>query len=645
MKTLEAIVTEVDHGNRVWKFVLSQWKAIVKSREQMRQCFKRQEVTVNGELAEVTRILATNDVVQLRFDVRAAHKSVYGKEKLGVRYEDEELAVVVKPSGRTMVAFGFMLPYSLQASSAHVDQEAQGIDVEELLIEDDDEAGEGADNDDEDFEIPMNISPAVGIQRVPCAIHGLEKAANGLVLVAKTVDMRLKLLKMFRSGEISRTFRVICHGAWARPTIDDQGQQQQQQQQIPSADTSNASVDDLLGAGSVIPIDSTLEDASFIQSIEVVQLSHSNEAGHLSTLEIRPSKASMGVNIRRYLMAAGHPMVGDSGNTRPLKANRNKGLMSALVKMEFLHPSKETQTVSVEMEEPGKFEQLRIREQKARLKRKADERDELRRGGLEDAGENYDRKADLPIAYMVGEKDFCGLRFKVSPATLIPRPSTETLVQAAIDYSQNLPSPIKVLDVGTGSGCLLLALLHSLPSSSSGLGVDISEEALNVAQINMALHNMTNRATFQHGDLGNLQASCNIFQEFNILVCNPPYLDSSKATRLKKTFAGTEHEPSVALFAEKGGYGAYELLANSLLLDWQKRQPAAGETTKETSCIMAKGAYVILEIGSGMGSRVREIFSFMNFERALKDNQDSERCLVFSMPVASAVVDADEKME
>lgn len=136
---------------------------------------------VNGELAEVTRILATNDLVQLRFDVRAAHKSVYGREKLSVRYEDEELAVVVKPSGRTMVSFGFMLPYSLQASSTHVDQETHGLDEEELLIEDDEEAAEGADNDDDDFEIPVNISPAVGIQRVPCAIHGLEKAANGLV--------------------------------------------------------------------------------------------------------------------------------------------------------------------------------------------------------------------------------------------------------------------------------------------------------------------------------------------------------------------------------------------------------------------------------------------------------------------------------
>lgn len=218
--------------------------------------------------------------------------------------------------------------------------------------------------------------------------------------------MRTTLLKMFLSGEIHRTFRTICHGAWIQPRpAPTSDQDQQHQQQIPSTTTSNTPADSLLDAGSLVPIDPTFEDASCIQSIKVVQLSHSNEAGHLSTLEIQPSKGFAGVNIRRYLMSAGHPMVGDSGNTRPLKANRNKGLMTALIKMEFLHPTKQGETVIVTMEEPGKFEQLRIREQKARQKRKADEKEELRRGGLEETvGENYDRNADLPIAYMIGEK-------------------------------------------------------------------------------------------------------------------------------------------------------------------------------------------------------------------------------------------------
>ena len=226
------------------------------------------------------------------------------------------------------------------------------------------------------------------------------------------------------------------------------------------------------------------------------------------------------------------------------------------------------------------------------------------------------------------------MRFKVSPATLIPRSSTETLVQAAKDLAQTRSSSVKILDVGTGSGCLLLALIHSLPGST-GVGVDISEEALLVANANADLHHLTDRTRFQHGDLGFLQGSKDIFQNFDILVCNPPYLDSSKATRLKKTFAGTEHEPEVALFAEKGGYGAYELLANSVWTDLQLHNTQS-ESSQGVHChpqLMAKGGYVILEIGSGMGPRVKEIFKFLKYELALKDNQDSDRCLVFSMPV------------
>lgn len=215
------------------------------------------------------------------------------------------------------------------------------------------------------------------------------------------------------------------------------------------------------------------------------------------------------------------------------------------------------------------------------------------------------------------------MRFKVSPATLIPRSSTETLVKAAISLSQQ--RPIKILDVGTGSGCLLLALLNSLPTST-GVGVDISTEALEVANINKDLHSLSDRASFLPGDLGDLQRTPELFQSFDILVCNPPYLDSTKADKLKTLFAGTEHEPPVALFAEKEGYGAYELLASSLSRDLLTDSPCR---------IMAKGGFVVLEIGSGMGTRVREIFKFLRFEKALKDNQDSERCLVFSFPITA----------
>jgi hypothetical protein len=144
-------------------------------------------------VAEVTRVLVKGDWVKIRFDDRAAHESVYGREKLDVRYEDDYLAVVVKPSGKTMVAFGFMLPFSLSPTrSAEISEEQTDIEEKNLvetyaigaeganvIFEDD----EDEDDEEDDFEIPSNISPTVGQQhRFPCAIHGIEKAANGLVI-------------------------------------------------------------------------------------------------------------------------------------------------------------------------------------------------------------------------------------------------------------------------------------------------------------------------------------------------------------------------------------------------------------------------------------------------------------------------------
>ncbi|KAF9204830.1 hypothetical protein BGZ59_000833 [Podila verticillata] len=601
MKELEATVLEQDNGSRAWKFVMQHWKAIVQSREHMRKCFKRGEVSVNGSVAEVTKLLSTGDVVQIKFNTRAAHESIYGREKLTVLYEDEELAVVVKPSGKTMVAFGYMLPFSLRPSSI---QMARSDDIEET--DDLPDAEEEEDDDEEnEFQIQQNVSPTVGQQRIPCATHGLEKASNGLVLVAKTTEMRSTLMKMHDNGEINRIFRVICHGAWKKDTASD------------SVATSLH-----YDADSTLSIDAECLDAKCIQSIKVVSITESNAAEFLTTLDIQPFSPFLGINIRRYLMSTQHPVVGNSGNSKPLKANRDKGLFSAVIHVDFIHPTLST-LISLDLEEPTKFQQLRAREKKACERRQQNDLEELRKGGLENV-QNFNRKTERPIAYIIGEKEFFGMRFKVSPATLIPRSSTETLVKATLSMKEErlvYKSPIKVLDVGTGSGCLLLAIMHSIPGSV-GVGVDISQEALNIAVINSTEHNLSERTSFQIGDMGRLQDSSDLLQAFDILVCNPPYLDSSKSAKLTSTFVGTEYEPPVALFAEKEGYSAYEMLAESIEQDLKSTSPHV---------ILAPHGLVILEIGNGMGRRVREIFSFMKFERAVADSQDCERCLVFSV--------------
>ncbi|KAF9972734.1 hypothetical protein BGZ73_004070 [Actinomortierella ambigua] len=639
IKELAITIDDKHNGMRIWKIALVQWKTIVQSREQLRRSFKRGEITLNGIVAHETQTVSTGDKLLLRFNKRAAHESIYGREKLTVLLEDNELAIVLKPSGMTMMKFGFMLPYSLKSDSI-ADKEQQGIKPElsgrNSADSDDEEmldlalsmaaADEGDDNggrrrhlqsmaDEDDFDKITNTDATLSKQRVPCAVHGTEKASNGLILVAKTHAMRQKLIQLQDSGGIKRLFRIICHGAFKKPT-DDITQ---------TADACSM----YFQQNETIPIDYEAQDTSGFQQLRVVILTPSNTSGYVTTLDALVHSPAMGIHLRRYFMSIRHPVVGNSSNTRPLKANRDKGLCVALINVEFRHPSTGA-LVNISIEEPKKFEALREREEKAFNNRKRQDMEELQKGGLELA-EEYNRQTEKPIAYLVGEKEFCGIRFNVTPATLIPRSSTETLVNAtlALVEEQQTQGGIRILDVGTGSGCLLLTLLTKL-DKSTGMGIDISPEALAVADINRGRHGMVQRASFAVGDLAKLEETPNVHQQFDFLVCNPPYLDSSKSARLTKSFEGTQYEPSVALFAEQSGYGAYELLAASLRRDVETLR-ALDDDTSPKPTIMAPTGHVVLEIGSGMGPRVREIFSFLRFVRAFKDQQSTERCLVFAI--------------
>ena len=153
------------------------------------------------------------------------------------------------------------------------------------------------------------------------------------------------------------------------------------------------------------------------------------------------------------------------------------------------------------------------------------------------------RVSHEPFAYIAGEREFWSLSFRVGPATLIPRPDTETVVEAALDYvrSRLISSP-RILDLGTGSGCILLALLSELPGAT-GVGVDISEAALQFARDNAMALGLAARASFR---LGNWAEG--IIGPFDLIVSNPPYIPDAEIPTL---------EPDVALFepltALKGG--------------------------------------------------------------------------------------------
>ena len=166
------------------------------------------------------------------------------------------------------------------------------------------------------------------------------------------------------------------------------------------------------------------------------------------------------------------------------------------------------------------------------------------------------RLAGEPVSRIIGHREFWGLPFSLSPHTLDPRPETELLVEAVLDYvrAEGLAnSRLRVLDLGTGSGCLLGALLSELPLST-GVGVDRSEEALSIARENLRRLGLLKRASFLCADwAGSLGDG-----SFDIIVCNPPYIGSSEIAGLEVEVK--DFDPCLALDGGEDGLEAYRAI-------------------------------------------------------------------------------------
>jgi release factor glutamine methyltransferase len=189
------------------------------------------------------------------------------------------------------------------------------------------------------------------------------------------------------------------------------------------------------------------------------------------------------------------------------------------------------------------------------------------------------RERRVPIAYLVGEKEFWGRAFAVAPAVLVPRPETEHLVAAAlaqIDRGEGA----RVLDLGTGSGAILVSILAER-AHAFGIGVDRSFEALAIARQNAARHNVDQRAAFLAGDWANA-----INGTFDIVVSNPPYLTSGEVDAAQ----GELHaEPRAALDGGGDGLAAYRAIVAAL-------------------CdLLAPGGLALLELGAGQAGAVKSL--------------------------------------
>ena len=210
------------------------------------------------------------------------------------------------------------------------------------------------------------------------------------------------------------------------------------------------------------------------------------------------------------------------------------------------------------------------------------------------------RKKGEPIAYITGHREFWTIDLAVGPGVLVPRPDSETLIVAAVEYFADSPGPARILDLGTGPGTLLLAALDEWPKAI-GLGIDSSEEALYYAERNAARLGMADRATFRPGDWAD-----GIEATFDLILCNPPYVADDA-----ETGPGVrEYEPHEALFAGPEGLDAYRRLAPQI----GKLLAPGGMAAIEIGFDQAKSAAALFEaqgmklhVATDFGGRTRTI--------------------------------------
>ena len=209
------------------------------------------------------------------------------------------------------------------------------------------------------------------------------------------------------------------------------------------------------------------------------------------------------------------------------------------------------------------------------------------------------RLAGEPVAYITGVRDFWTISVHVTPDVLIPRPDSETLIEAAIDHF-GARSPQRILDLGTGSGALLLAALDQWPAAQ-GWGVDISSAALAVARGNAEQLGMAERAAFQEGDWGEGLAGT-----FDLILINPPYIAQDEP------LAGDVlREPKGALFAGPEGLDDYRRIAPML------------------PRLLAEGGIAAIEIGHDQRESVSTLLLDQGLGVAVRhDLAGHSRCLI-----------------
>ncbi|KAJ2848810.1 hypothetical protein IWW36_003060 [Coemansia brasiliensis] len=448
------------------------------------------------------------------------------------------------------------------------------------------------------------------------AVNSVEKAIRSLVILVNRKELYQSMLDQISNGQVTFTISALCHGRVDQTHID----------RAAAESLANA-------ANTAIPRDRA-DEMAFLDPylmwfkhndlrfdifdhvrLSIVSVTESSTAGYLSMVsgEVTHS-TSPSLVLRRLMFELGCPIAGTQSHAKPLSNHRDKGSLLAFTGIKLPSPNQPDKHIVVSEEVSPKLLSVCTRE--ARFFAQKQERAQAEISGvLADASEADELDGSLamvngrPAAYVTGRKQFCGHMFGVTPDTLIPRPSTETLVNAVVELVGGKPA--RILDLGTGSGCILLSVLLQT-TNTSGVGVDISRSALSVAQANGSLHELESRAVFMESTFLSFANELASHGPFDIIACNPPYVSASKIARMREAM---EHEPLLAFVAEDGGYQSYRdihlaLSANSSIL---------------SGCIA-------FEIGKNMEKGVRRIFADWTEVAAKRDSRGYLRVLVFKPP-------------
>ena len=213
------------------------------------------------------------------------------------------------------------------------------------------------------------------------------------------------------------------------------------------------------------------------------------------------------------------------------------------------------------------------------------------------------RKKGEPIAYLINKKEFWKDEFFVNKDVLIPRPDSELIIEQVLKiYSKD--DQLQILDIGTGSGCILLSILKER-SNFYGTGIDISKKSINVSKFNAKQLNLTNRVKFFHSSVDNFNNG-----KYDIIVSNPPYIEQLSLKYLEKDVVN--FEPKLAL---SGGFDGFSKIRKVI---------------NKASILIKKNGKFVLEIGFNQKNKVIKILKEEGFyvNKAIKDYGNNDRCII-----------------